>query len=139
MRDLTLADAEQIIASALAHATDIECPVSVAIIDAGRELLAFARQEGAPLLSAEVSQSKAYTARSLDVATADLAQLTRPGGPLYGLETSHPRRLAAFGGGRPIKLDGTVVGAIGVAGGTVEQDDEIARAALGLLAAPERR
>lgn len=137
MTDLTLTDAQPILAAALAHATQIGCPVSVAILDAGRELLAFARQQDAPLLSAEVAQTKAYTARSLDVATADLAELTRPGGPLYGLETSHPRRLAAFGGGRPIEIGGTVVGAIGVAGGTVEQDDEIARA--GLLASPGAR
>jgi uncharacterized protein GlcG (DUF336 family) len=134
--DIDLALARRIVDAAAAHAEAIECPVSIAVLDAGRELLAFIRLDGAPLLSAEVCQSKAYTARSLDVATADLAALTQPGAPLYGLETAHPRRLAAFGGGRPIELDGAIAGAVGVAGGTVEQDDEIARA--GLAAAASR-
>lgn len=135
MANIGLTCARRVVDAAVKYAEEIECPVSVAVLDAGRELVAFARIDGAPLLSAEVCQSKAYTARSLDVATADLAALTQPGAPLYGLETAHPRRLAAFGGGRPIELDGAVAGAIGVAGGTVEQDDEIARA--GIAAAEE--
>ena len=130
---LTLGEARQLAEAALVHAERIECPVSVAVLDAGRELLAFVRQDEAPLLSAEIARSKAYTARSLDMATADLAELTRSGDPLFGLENSHPREVAIFGGGRPVEVGGAVVGAIGVSGGTVEQDDEIARAALAAL------
>lgn len=131
---LALAEARVLVDAALAAAERIECPVSVAVVDRGRELLAFARQDDAPLLSAEIARSKAFTARSLDLATADLAGATRPDAPLYGLANSHPREVAIFAGGRPVESGGMVVGAIGVSGGTVEQDDEIALAA---LAAPE--
>jgi uncharacterized protein GlcG (DUF336 family) len=131
---LTLVEARLLVDVALAAGERIECPVSVAVLDCGRELLAFARQDDAPLLSAEIARSKAYTARSLNMATADLADYTRPDAPLFGLENSHPREVAIFGGGRPVEVGGTVVGAIGVSGGTVEQDDEIARAALAAFA-----
>lgn len=130
---LALGEARLLVDAALAAAERIECPVSVAVIDAGRELLAFARQDEAPLLSAEIARSKAYTARSLNMATADLAGATRPDAPLFGLENSHPREVAIFAGGRPVESGGMVVGAIGVSGGTVEQDDEVARAALAVL------
>jgi uncharacterized protein GlcG (DUF336 family) len=127
---LSLREARFLVEAALAAGDRIGCPVSVAVVDFGRELLAFARQDDAPLLSAEIARSKAYTARSLNMATADLAAATRPDAPLFGLENSHPREVAIFAGGRPVESGGTVVGAIGVSGGTVEQDDEIALAAL---------
>lgn len=130
---LTLGEAQALVEAALVAADGIECPVSVAVVDLGRELLAFARQDDAPLLSAEIARSKAYTARSLNMATADLAAATRPDAPLFGLENSHPREVAIFAGGRPVESGGAVVGAIGVSGGSVEQDDEIAAAALAVL------
>jgi len=117
--------------AALDKAREIGSPSSVAVLDGGRELLAFARMDGALLASAEISQAKAYTARSLDCATRDVDVATQPGGPLYGLQTSHlaaGRSLVTFGGGVPITVDGQVVGAVGVAGGTPDQDHEIASA-----------
>jgi uncharacterized protein GlcG (DUF336 family) len=116
--------------AALAHSETIQVPVSIAVLDSGRELVAFARRDGAPLLSTEVAQAKAFTARSLNMATADVGPLTQPGAPLFGLEVSSRHRLVSFAGGRPVEVDSTIVGAIGVSGGTVEQDDEIALAAL---------
>jgi uncharacterized protein GlcG (DUF336 family) len=126
---ISLEQAQQALDAALAKATEIGSPSSIAIIDAGRDLVAFARQDGALLASVEISMNKAYTARSMNMNTADIGPLTQPGQPLYGIETSHHRPLITFGGGRPIQIGGEVVGAVGVAGGFVDQDDEIAAAA----------
>jgi uncharacterized protein GlcG (DUF336 family) len=128
LTNITHEQARHALDAALAKATEIGSPSSVAVFDAGRELVAFGRQDEALLASTEISIGKAYTSCSLKMATADLAPLTQPGAPLYGLETTHARPLVAFAGGRPIEAGGEVIGAVGVAGGTVDQDDEIAQA-----------
>lgn len=135
MLGLSLEEAQAVLNAALAKAQEIGSPSSIAVVDAGRELVAFARQDDALLASTEIAQNKAYTARSLNMATKDVGPLTQPGQPLYGLETTHQRPLVSFGGGRPLKRGGEIVGAIGVAGGTVEQDDEIAGAGAAALEA----
>src|SRR4051794_8346777 len=125
--------ARRVLDAALQKATEIGSPSSVAIVDEGRELIAFARQDGALLASTEISAGKAYTACSMKMATKEIGPLTQPGQPLYGLEHTHSRPLVTFGGGRPLEVGGDVVGAVGVAGGTVDQDDEIAAAAAAAL------
>jgi uncharacterized protein GlcG (DUF336 family) len=123
--------AEAAVRAAVEKAREIGSPSSVAVVDAGRELLAFARMNDALLASAEIAQAKAYTARSLNCATKDVDTATQPGGPLYGMQTAHlaaGRALVTFGGGVPITTGGAIVGAIGVAGGTPDQDHEIASA-----------
>lgn len=134
MLGLSLAEARQVLDAALAKAEEIGSPSSVAVVDAGRELLAFARQDDALLASSEISQNKAFTARSLNMATKDVGPLTQPGQPLYGLETAHRRPLVSFGGGRPLAAGNEIVGAIGVAGGSPNQDDEVAAAGAAALA-----
>jgi uncharacterized protein GlcG (DUF336 family) len=133
MANLTLEQAQGALEAAVRKATEIESPSSIAIVDGGRNLLAFARMDGALLASIEIAQGKAYTARSMNMNTADIGPLTQPGQPLYGIETSHPRSLITFGGGQPLRVDGEVVGAVGVAGGTVAQDDDVASAAVASL------
>jgi uncharacterized protein GlcG (DUF336 family) len=132
-RKLTAADARRALDAALAKAEEIGSPSSVAILDGGRELLAFARMDDALLASVEISQSKAYTARSMNMATADIGPLTKPDGPFFGLEHTQRRTLVTFGGGLPLTLGGEVVGGIGVAGGSADQDAEIAAAGAGAL------
>lgn len=137
MTSLTLQQAQQALEAGLAKAREIGSPSSIAVMDAGRELLAFARMDEALLASAEISQAKAYTARSMNSATKDMSDLVQPGGPLFGLETAHlaaGRTLVTFGGGVPITREGQVVGAVGVAGGSPDQDHEIASAAADAVA-----
>jgi uncharacterized protein GlcG (DUF336 family) len=125
------------IAAAIAKAEEIGSPSSIAVIDTGRELVSFARMDGALLASVAISQAKAYTARSLNSATKDVSGWAQPGGPLYGIETAHlaaGRALVTFGGGVPVVVDGEVVGAIGVAGGSPDQDHEVASAGAAALA-----
>ena len=67
----------------------------------------------------------------LQVSTQDLVDLTQPGQPLFGLNTTNEGRIVIFAGGIPLERDGEIVGAIGVSGGTVEQDQEVAEAGVG--------
>lgn len=134
MATLTLDQANTALTAALAKAADIGTASSIAIIDGGRNLLAFARMDGALLASIEISQAKAYTARSMNMSTGDIGPLTQPGQPLFGLETSHGRPFITFAGGQPLRLDGEIIGAVGVAGGMVDQDDQVAAAAVAALA-----
>lgn len=136
MSNVNLEMAQKVLAAAIAKAEEIGSPSSVAIIDSGRELVAFGRMNGAVLASAEISQAKAYTARSLNSATQDVSGWAQPGGPLYGIETAHlsaGRALITFGGGVPITAGGEVIGAIGVAGGSPDQDHEVASAGANAL------
>ncbi len=119
---------ERVIRAAVEKARAINSPSSIAVVDSGRNLLAFVRMDGALLASIEISIGKAYTARSLNMKTSDLAAYTQPGAPLFGLEVTHRQPLVIFGGGAPLSVDGTIIGAIGVAGGTVDQDEEVALA-----------
>ena len=129
MEPITFNEAQAVLDAAFAKATAIETPMSVAVVDAGRNLLAFGRQDDAKLGSIDVAIGKAYTSRSLDMNTEDVGPLTQPGAPLYGLQATDPH-VIGFGGGRPLSRGGEVVGAVGVSGGSVEQDQEVAAAAV---------
>jgi uncharacterized protein GlcG (DUF336 family) len=135
MSNVTIEQAQRAITAALRAAEENGVPSSVAVVDSGRNLVAFARMEGALLASIEISQNKAYTARSMNSDTGALQEYTQPGAPFYGLETSHGRPLITFGGGLPITAsDGEVVGAVGVAGGSADQDAAVAHAAVDAIA-----
>jgi uncharacterized protein GlcG (DUF336 family) len=136
MSDIEYDVAAELVAAALRRSTEISCPVSVAIVDGARELVAFARVPGAPLFTAEVARAKAFTARSLGVPTHETGKLTGPGQPLYMLETIGGGSISTIGGGLPVAVEGRVIGAIGVSGGTVEQDLDIAEHALAAFAEP---
>lgn len=126
---LSHAQARRVLDAGLEAAARLRCPVSVAVLDEGRELMAFGRLEDATLASVEIAQNKAFTARSLNMSTADLAPLTQPGEWLWGIERTDRRPLVPFAGGLPLQRDGRVVGAVGVAGGSAEQDARIVAAA----------
>jgi len=125
---VSLDAAEMVIAAARSKAEDIGQPVNIAVVDDGNNLLAFARMDGAMLGSIDVALNKAYTARAFNMRTEELTPLAQPGQPLYGLEASNRGRVILFGGGVPLQVDGVVVGAVGVSGGSVPQDQEVALA-----------
>jgi uncharacterized protein GlcG (DUF336 family) len=130
---ITYDEARSVIDAALAKAKEIGSPSSVAVMDNGRELIAFARMEDALLASPEIAQGKAYTSACLKMATGDVGPLTEPGGPFYGLENTHNRPMVVFAGGVPLEAGGEVVGAVGVSGGSGDQDLEIATAGAAAL------
>ncbi len=130
--NVTLSQAQAAVQAALAKAIDIKVKMNIAVVDSGANLMAFARQEGAWLGSKDIAIKKAETTVYFQMPSADLGKMSQPGKPLYGIELSNDG-LISFGGGLPI-LDGeTVVGAIGVSGGTVDQDIEVAKAGLEAL------
>lgn len=107
-------------------AGEMALPVVFAAVDAGGSLILVHRMDGALPASLELAINKAFTAAAFRLPTHGLGELAQPGGALYGVQTSHQGRVVLFGGGYPVRRDGGVVGAIGVSGGTVEQDMQIA-------------
>ena len=130
---ITLEQAHAIVEAGQAEADSIGVPMNIAVVDAGNNLSAFARQDGAWLGSIDVAQNKAFTARAFDSATGDLYPETQPGGSLYGIAASNHGQIITFPGGIPLKSGDTIVGAVGVSGGTVEQDQQVAEAAVKAL------
>src|SRR5881409_867100 len=126
--DLTLEASEKIIAAAKKKAAQLNTRMDIAVVDAGGNLKAFARMDGAWLGSIDISIRKARTARWFDMNTGEIGKLSQPGGPLYGIEHSNDG-LITFPGGVPLKNSkGEIVGALGVSGSTVENDHAVALA-----------
>lgn len=126
MQDVTLDVAEEVIEAAKRRAERIGVPMNIAVIDAGGNLKAFARMDGAWLGSIDIAIKKARTARLFDMETGDIGKLSKPGGPLYMIELSN-NGLISFPGGIPIfNEDDEVIGAIGVSGGSVKEDRDVA-------------
>jgi uncharacterized protein GlcG (DUF336 family) len=125
---VTLTQAQAIVEAARSKAEEIGVPMNIAVVDAGNNLTAFVRMDGAWLGSIDIAQNKAYTARAFDMSTKDLAPLCQPNQPLFGINASNQGRLIIFAGGIPLKSGDEVIGAIGVSGGSVEEDHEVAEA-----------
>jgi len=132
MGDITLAQAQVLVDAALKKAAEIDTLMNIAVVDAGGNLKAFARMNGAWLGSIDISIKKARTARLFDMNTGDVGALSQPGGPLYNIEVSNGG-LITFPGGIPLKLNGEVVGGIGVSGSSVENDHAVADAGANAL------
>ena len=125
---ITLKEARKIIAAAEAKAAEIGRPMNIAVADAGGNLIAHVRMDGAWLGSIDISIKKAYTSRAFDISTKDLAEHSQSGGQFFGIHASNDGRIMIFAGGIPLKRDGKVIGAIGVSGGSGEQDHAVAEA-----------
>jgi uncharacterized protein GlcG (DUF336 family) len=125
---VTLDEARKVIGAAEKKAVAIGQPMNVAVADAGGNLVAHVRMDGAWMGSIDISIKKAFTARAFDIATKDLAPLAQPGGDFFGINASNDGRIMIFAGGIPLKRGGKVVGAIGVSGGSGEQDQAVAEA-----------
>ena len=120
--------AKEVIAAAERRATAIDTPMVITVANSEGNLVAQHRMDDAWLASIDISRNKAYTAAALTMPTHDLAEPSQPGGSLYGLQNTNQGRIVVFGGGYPLKRDGDVVGAIGVSGGAVDQDVDVASA-----------
>lgn len=129
---MTLREALQIIEKGEEIAVSIGVPMVITVVDDGGNLVAVHRMDDSLLASISISYSKAYTAAALRAPTGEAAKTILPGQPLYGLQETHPGKFCIFGGGIPILRDGRCIGAVGVSGGSVEQDEAVARYAAGL-------
>ena len=128
-KTVTLDRAQKVIAAALKKAKEIDVAMNIAVLDAGGHLKAFVRMDEAFLGSIDISINKAYTARAFNTESKNLAAAAQPGGPLFGLHSTNGGRIVLFGGGIPLRNgSGKVVGSIGVSGGSVAQDEQVAEA-----------
>lgn len=126
---VTLQDARRVISAAEDKAQEIGQPMNIAVVDSGGNLVSHVRMDGAWIGSIDISINKAFTSRAFDISTKDLAEPSQPGGQFYGIHVSNGGRIRIFAGGIPLSGAGSeVVGAIGVSGGSGEQDQEVAEA-----------
>lgn len=131
--NISLEQAEAVSNAAKAKAKEIGVPMNIAIVDEGANLKAFHRMDNAWLGSLDISIKKAKTSRFFDMNSGVIGSLSQPGGPLYQIEHSNGG-LISFPGGVLLKdKSGAIVGAIGVSGGSVEQDHEVASAGAAAL------
>ena len=125
---VTLKDAKRIIEAAEKKAKEIGQPLNIAVADGGGNIVAHVRMDKAWIGSIDISQKKAFTSRAFDIATKDLATHSQSGGQFFGIHASNGGKIMIFAGGIPLKKNGEVVGAIGVSGGSGEQDHAVAEA-----------
>ncbi len=125
--------ARDVVAAAERKAEEMGQAFTIAVVDESGVLKAFVRMDGAPLLSVQVAQDKAYTAVGFGLSTDAWYDFIKDDEPLRLGAPSGIARLVIFGGGYPITIDGALVGAIGVSGGHYSQDMEVSQAGLSVL------
>ena len=120
------------------QASALGVPMAIGVVDEKGGLLFFARMDETLPASTEIAVSKAYTSAVLRKSTHEVGKLAQPGEPLYGIQHTHQGKIVLFGGGLPLRLKGKVVGAVGISGGTVEEDIQIAETVVDALKAMEQ-
>ena len=125
---ITLEEAKGIVSAAEHKAQQTDQPMNIAVMDAGRNLVAFQRMNGAWVASIDIAIDKAFTSAGRGLTTREIGEMAQPGQPLFGINTTNSGRIVIFAGGVPLVRDGEVVGAVGVSGGTPDEDHEVAEA-----------
>lgn len=130
---MTLTAARRMIAAAEGMARELRVAMSIAVVDGGDQLVAFARMDGADLVTVSLARDKAFSALMNRMPTRELAPLVQPGAEFYGYDSLAGGRMIVFAGGMPLERGGVLVGAIGVSGGSAEEDQQAADAAVAAL------
>lgn len=125
---VTLEDARRVVAAAEKKADEIGQPMNIAVADSGGNIVTHVRMDNAWIGSIDISMKKAYTSRAFDITTKDLADNSQSGEQFFGIHASNDGKIMIFAGGVPLKRDGQVVGAVGVSGGSGDQDHAVAEA-----------
>ncbi len=125
-KKLTLEEAKRIVLAGEKKAKELNLDFVLTVVNNEGNLILEEKMDNAHLASVEIAKKKAYTAAALKIETSVLAELVQPGGSLYGLQSDS--KYIVFGGGCLLKRDGEIVGAVGVSGGTVEEDMTVAKA-----------
>ncbi len=123
---LSLEEAKKIVESGKNRAREMKKDFVLAVVNSEGNLILEEKMDNAIFASIEIALKKAYTAAALRIETSELAKLVQPNGSLYGLHTD--QRYVVFGGGSLLKKNGEIVGAVGVSGGTVDEDMTVAKA-----------
>lgn len=123
---MTLATAKVLIEKVEQKALSMGVQVVIAVADRSARPVAVHSMDDAYIASFDIAVNKAYTSAGLKMSTAQLAGLSSPGGPLYGIQHTNGGKIVIFGGGEVLEKNGKIVGALGVSGGTLEQDTALA-------------
>jgi uncharacterized protein GlcG (DUF336 family) len=134
MLTVNLETARRLIEAVEAKARSIDCPVNIAIVDGGGNLVAHVRMDNARIGAIDIAINKAWTARAFDMDTAELGRLSQPGAPFFGIHASNGGRVMLLAGGMPLRLAAQIIGALGVSGGSGEEDSACAKAGVEALA-----
>lgn len=132
--DLSLAQAQAVLKAAQTKAEAIKVPMNIAVVDAGGNLKAFARMDDAFIGSIDIATKKAVTARYFNMSTRTLGAAAQPGQPLYGIEVSNGGLVIFAGGVLLVNKQNVIVGAVGVSGGSVDEDESVALAGAAAIA-----
>lgn len=122
--------AKELIEAGEKKAEELDIKMVITVVDEGGNLVATHRMDDAWLASIDIAHGKAWTSVALKMPTVNLEEATVPNAELYGLNTTNNGRLVVFGGGIPLEKDGKVVGAVGASGSSVENDMQVAQAAV---------
>ncbi|MGE7600961.1 GlcG/HbpS family heme-binding protein [Peribacillus sp. NPDC097675] len=133
MSQINLKIAKQLIESAEKKANEMNVPMVICIVDEGGNFIASHRMDDALLVSIELAQNKAWTSVAMKMTTESLAKVTSNGEELYGINTTNNGRVVVFGGGIPLYNNSRIIGAVGVSGGSVEEDILVAQSAVNAL------
>ncbi|MDN4073009.1 GlcG/HbpS family heme-binding protein [Fictibacillus terranigra] len=133
MGKINLELAKTLIESAEKKAREIQVPMVISIVDKGGNFVACHRMDEALLVSVDIAQNKAWTSVAMKMPTANLAEAAGVGKSLYGINTTNNGRVVVFGGGIPLRQNGEIIGAIGVSGGSVKEDIQVAQAGVDSL------
>ena len=125
--ELTLQECDRLVEAGMQKAQEIGVPMVLAVVDQNGDVIEARRMDDALIVSVTLAPHKAYTAATVRLPTHELAQAAQPGQSLYGIDVNLPK-ITLVGGGLPLKKAGKVVGAVGVSGGSVEQDIAVAQA-----------
>ena len=123
---MTLALAKSLIEKIEQKAEEMGLAVVIAVSDRSGRLTAVHCMDDAYIASYDIAVNKTFTSASLKMSTAELAKLSQPGQPLYGIQHTNGGKIVIFGGGEPLEMEGKIIGALGVSGGTAEQDTLLA-------------
>ncbi len=129
---LQLVDCDRLIEAGIRRAREIGVPMVLTVVDASGDVIQTRRMDNALKVSIELAPNKAFTAAAVRMPTHELAALSQPGASLFGIDVNVPN-LTLVGGGYPLKKNGELLGAVGVSGGSVEQDQDVALAMVAAL------
>src|SRR5258706_15784809 len=128
MSALKLEDARRVISAAEKKANEIGQPMNIAVADEGGNIVAHVRMDNAWIGNIDISMNKAYASSAFEIEAKELAKHAQSGGQFFGVHVSNDGKVMIFAGGVPLKREGKIVGAIGVSGGSGDQDQSVATA-----------
>ena len=123
---MTLETAKKLIDEVERKAEEMGVAVIIAVADKAARAVAIHCMDDAYIASFDIALNKAYTSAGLKMSTAELSRLSGPGQPLYGIQHTNEGKIVVFGGGEVLEANGRIAGALGVSGGTLEQDTFLA-------------